>query len=902
MATAEQIVGKLNPKTFKMAGPIVKIRRLLRLYHISLSIRYQNLLEWVTMWKDRARQVSRQVRRPLASPGKPTLSRSQRIAKFAKVGFIALIALVIVAFVGFQVMTFFLPAPDNIVRHDGFSTKILDRNGKLLYDVYVDQRRNPVNLSDLPEYLKKGTIAIEDKNFYNHQGFDPLGYLRIIQNLITRQRLIGGSTLTQQLVKNVLLTPERTPIRKLKELILTLQIEKKYTKDEILTLYLNEAPYGGSAYGVGTAAEIYFGKSVKDLNLVESAFLAGLPQRPPYYSPYLNPNKAYIGRTQEVLRRMREDNYINSDQEQEARDELANLEFQPKGADFKAPHFVQYVQNILNERYGEQTVERGGFKVTTTLDLDIQEQAQSIVSEEIEKVQSLQIGNGAAVAIDPQTGEILAMVGSKNFNAKDYDGQVNVTTSLRQPGSAIKPVVYATALQKGYTAASVLVDAPTNFPGGANQPEYVPVNYDGKFRGPVQLRYTLANSLNIPAVKLVALVGVKDVLSLAHNMGISSLEPTPAMMSRVGLSIALGGGEVKLVELTAAYSAFLNQGYRVDPVAILEVQDQNGKVLEKNSPKKGNQVISSEVSFIISNILSDNDARKDTFGVNSLLNISGRAVAVKTGTTNDRRDNWAIGGTPQLIVGTWVGNNDNSPMKQVASGVSGASPIWNRIVRSALSGKPVIPFDTPPEITTQTVDRISGMKSHDGFPDRTEYFVKGTEPGDDTMHVNIKVCKGEGKLATPSDIAANNFDNKEFVILKEEDPTAQAGAENKWQKGIIDWINVQPDQAKYKVPTEYCTGVTSAPINIDFISPSDRSSNLDKSMKISFKVASLNNLANVWLEVDGTTVRSYTSAPYEFDTELTNGVHTLRAVAKDDKGNQSDRKIQIGVGTSWDSQ
>jgi 1A family penicillin-binding protein len=846
--------------------------------------------------------TSRQARRPLTPSGRPPASRSQRIAKFVKIGFIVFLVSVVVAFVGFQVMTFLLPAPENIVRHDGFSTKILDRNGKLLYDVYVDQRRSPVTLSDIPEYLKKGTIAIEDKNFYTHQGFDPLGYLRIVQNLITRQRLIGGSTLTQQLVKNVLLTPERTAIRKIKELILTLQIEKKYSKDEILTLYLNEAPYGGSAYGAGTAAEIYFGKSVKDLNLVESAFLAGLPQRPPYYSPYLNPNKAYIGRTQEVLRRMREDSYITKEQEQEARTALDNLEFQPKGADFKAPHFVQYVQNILNDRYGEETVARGGLKVTTTLDLDLQEKAQAIVSEEIEKVQSLRIGNGAAVAIDPQTGEILAMVGSKDFNAKDYDGQVNVTTSLRQPGSAIKPIVYTKALEKGYTAASVLVDSPTSFPGGANQPDYVPVNYDGKFRGPVQLRYALANSLNIPAVKMISLVGVKDVLSLAYDMGLSSLEPTAATMSRVGLSLALGGGEVRLVELTSAYSAFLNQGYRVDPVSILEVQDQDGKVLEKNSPKKGNQVIPTDVAYIISNILSDNDARKDTFGLNSLLNISGRAVAVKTGTTNDRRDNWAIGGTPQVIVGTWVGNNDNSPMKQVASGVSGASPIWNRIVKAAVANKPVVPFDTPSEVTTQTVDRISGLKSHDGFPDRTEYFVKGTEPGDDTMHVNLKVCKGEGKLATPSDVAANNYENKEFIILKEEDPTAPAGGENKWQKGIIEWINSQPDNGKYKVPTEYCSGVTSAPLNIDFVSPTDRSSNLDKALKISFKVSSLNNLSNVWLEVDGTTVRSFTGAPYEFETELTNGVHTLRAVVKDDKGNQSDRKIQIGVGTSWDSQ
>jgi len=857
------------------------------------------------MWKERlnARQPTRRQRRGINAPqflSDSSLSRSQKMARLAKFSFIGLIVLFIISLILFQILAFILPSPDKIVRNEGFSTKILDRNGKLLYDVYTDQRRTPVVLNDLPDYLKKGTIAIEDKNFYTHQGFDPMGYLRIVWNLITRQRLIGGSTLTQQLVKNVLLSPERTPIRKLKELVLTLQIERKYSKDEILTLYLNEVPYGGTAYGVGTAAQVYFGKSVRDLNLLESAFLAGLPQRPPYYSPYTNPNKAYIGRTKEVLRRMREDGYITADQEKESRDALETLEFQPRGADFKAPHFVQYVQSLLNERYGEQAVEQGGLKVTTSLDLDLQEKAQAIVSEEIEKVKSINIGNGAAIVINPETGEILSMVGSKDFNARDYDGQVNVTMSLRQPGSAIKPVVYAKALQKGYTAASLLVDSPTEFPGGANQPAYIPVNYDGKYRGPVQMRYALANSLNVPAVKTIALVGVRDVLSLGYDMGMKSLEPTAQTLSRVGLSLALGGGEIRLVELTGAYSAFLNEGYRVNPTAILKVEDNSGKVLENNTPKKEAQVLSSEEAFIMASILSDNDARKDVFGVNSLLNIPGRAVAVKTGTTNDRRDNWAIGGTPQVIVGTWVGNNDNSPMKQVASGVSGASPIWNKIIKAALEGKPSVPFKQPDGVLSAQVDKVSGMKAHE-FESRTELFVKGTEPSEDTVHIRVKVCRGDGKLATPSDVAGGNFDNKEFIVLKEEDPTAPAGGENKWQKGILDWINLQTEPEKYRPPTEYCNSGSSSPLNVEFVEPRDRNSNIPNSIKIKFTVDSVNALKDVKLEIDGNIVRSFTAGPYEFETELPNGVHTLRAIAIDDKDKQSDRKITIGINTAWDT-
>src|SRR5258708_7649188 len=380
-------------------------------------------------------------------------------------------------------------------------------------------------------------------------------------------------------------------------------------------MYLNEGPYGGKGWGVEAASETYFGKKVSDLNLVESAFIAGLPQSPSYYSPYSGNSKTYVGRTQEVLRRMKEDSYITTSQEKVADDQIQNLQFVGAGGNFEAPHFVQYVQKILEDKYGAQAVEGGGLKVTTAIDLDLQNKAQMVVADEIGKVTDLHITNGAAVVINPETGEILAMVGSKDFNAKDYDGQVNVTTSLRQPGSAIKPFTYITAFKKGYTAATMLMDVPTTFPGGAANPDYKPVNYDGKYRGPMQLRFGLANSINIIAVKTLALVGIKDVLSTAYDAGITTLAPTQENLNRLGLSMTLGGGEVKLLDLTDAYSIFMNGGSRVDPISILKVEDKDGHVLEENKPQKGKRVVSAEQAFLIADILSDNNARKEIFEV-----------------------------------------------------------------------------------------------------------------------------------------------------------------------------------------------------------------------------------------------------------------------------------------------
>ncbi len=826
-------------------------------------------------------------------------SRAVLIAKLAKISFIFLIVGIIILLISIPIIARDLPSPDGVVKKSGFSTKIVDRSGEVLYDVYANENNTPISFNDMPVYLRQGVIAIEDKNFYKNNGFDVAGIIRGAISTLFRGRIASGSTLTQQLVKNVLLTSDQTIVRKFKEFILTAEVSSRFSKDQILQMYLNEIPYGGTSVGVEAASEMYFGKKAKDLNLVECAYLAGLPQSPTYYSPYTGNVKAYTARTQDVLRRMREDGYITSTQEKEAVNQIPNLSFQSRGANFKAPHFVQYVVKEIEDKYGTSALQGGGLTITTTLDLKLQDSVQKIVSDEIAKVETLHITNGAAVVMNPETGEILSMVGSKDFNADDYDGQYNVAVAQRQPGSSIKPFTYVTAFKKGYTAATMLMDVPTIFPSG-DQKEYKPVNYDGKFRGPVQLRFALANSINIPAVKLLAMVGIKDTLQIAYDAGISEMAPTQANLNRLGLSMTLGGGEVTLLNLTNGYSIFMNGGYRVNPVSILKVTDASGNVLEENKPQKGNSVITPEQSFLIADILSDNNARSMTFGTNSYLNIPGFDVAVKTGTTNDKRDNWTVGGNGQGLVGVWVGNNDNSEMLQVASGVTGASPIWNQIIKKVLQDKPKFQFKAPAGIVKQDVDTISGYRTHDGFPGRSEYFVKGTEPsGVDPVHTNLKVCKGDGKLASPSDIAANNYDTKEFYVFKEEDPTAEPGTENKWQKGILDWLNTQGDQ-KYHPPTDYCG--SGNPVNVDFNAPRDHDGNLQSNFNINLNAQSSSNITEVAIQIDGTQVATLNNLPFQYSVNgLSNGIHTIRAIAKDQNGNQSDRTITVGVGVPWSS-
>ncbi|GIW63052.1 MAG: hypothetical protein KatS3mg090_0878 [Patescibacteria group bacterium] len=645
---------------------------------------------------------------------KPTVSKqlAKPSIKNQLLAFVFGILFASAIFVSYRAYVFFnnLPKPDSLTtKHIPLSTHIYDRNGRLLYEVYRDENRTAVKLQDLPEYVKQATIAIEDKDFYKHNGVSPIGgILRATKEILLKQELQGGSTITQQLIKTSLLTPERTIERKIKEIILALWAERIYSKDEILQMYLNQIPYGGSAYGIEEASQLYFEKSAKDLSLEEAALLAGLPKAPSLYSPY-NDIKLAKARRDTVLKAMYEQGYINKDRYEESI--KTEVKVKPAKIKIKAPHFVFYVRQKLEEMYGRDMVEEGGLRVYTSLDLQIQEEAERIVKEEIEKVKDLNVSNGAVLVTRPSTGEILAMVGSVDFFATP-SGSYNVTTALRQPGSSIKPILYSLALQKGFTSATIIHDSPVSYrlPNGRI---YQPENYDGRFHGPVPLRYALANSYNIPAVKTLNKIGVTEFINYAQKLGISTWDNP----SRFGLSIALGAGEVKMIDMAKAYGVLANKGFLTDLNPFIRITDKNGiEIFKPINGKK--QVIPESVSFIISDILSDNQARTPAFGPNSLLNIPGFKTAVKTGTTNNLRDNWAIGYTPEYLTAVWVGNNDNSPMKNIASGITGATPIWNRTMSYILQNFQL--FDIWYKIPDDIVSKPCSYKS-------VEYFIKGTE-------------------------------------------------------------------------------------------------------------------------------------------------------------------------------
>jgi penicillin-binding protein 1C len=817
---------------------------------------------------------------------------------WGKIIFFSLIGLSLLVVLLFLWYSRGLPDPGKVQRQAGYSTQILDRTGKIvLYDVISDQDRRFTPISDVPQYLKDATVSIEDKNFYTHQGFDPLTPLRIIKNIVINHRLIGGSTLTQQLVKTVLLTNERSISRKIREFVLAIRIEKTYSKDEILQMYLNEVPYGGGTAGVAAAAQSYFGKEVKDLTLIECVVLAGLPQSPSNYSPYIGKPLAYVPRAKEVAAAMRENGKITKAQETEIDSQLDKVVFVGSNAKMKAPHFVMYVKQLLEDKYGTSVLDVGGLKVTTSLDWTLQNKAEAVVKEEIDKVsKSLNISNGASLIMNTSTGEILSMVGSKNYFDASIDGQVNVTLSSRQPGSSIKPLVYATAFLKGYSPATVLADVVTEFPGKDENTPYIPKNYDGKEHGLLHLRDALASSINIPAVKLLARVGVSDVLAQGFKMGFTTYEPTKELLSRVGLSMALGGAEVRLIDSVTAYSTFPNGGYKVEPVAILKIEDGSGKVIYENKQVKQEKVMDEKVGFLINSILSDNNARLLTFGPNSYLNLGSRAVAVKTGTTNDLRDNWTVGWSKDVIVGVWVGNNNNDKMRNVASGVSGAAPIWRREMLDVLSIYPDKPFTVPSGVSQVEVDKVSGYPAHDGFPSYKEWFINGSVPtSPDPIHALLKICKNDSnKLADTVSISQGNYDQKEYVVIKESDPLTN---KNLWQKGIDTWIVKQTDSL-YKPPTETC-GAT-ATTDIQIVSPGDHSRVNGGSVAVKFSVVSIKQIVEARLYIDGTLERDFTETPYSTDPiGLSDGKHSVRITTKDNDGNEVTKTINFSMNTDW---
>jgi membrane carboxypeptidase/penicillin-binding protein len=668
--------------------------------------------------------------------------------------------LIIAGVVGFWLIIglyFFwgLPNPMQLTtRPAAVSTKLMDRNGNLIYEIFADERRTPIQISTLPKYVWEATIAAEDQDFYNHSGFSVRGITRAFMNTFFKRNLQGGSTITQQLVKKALLSDERTWRRKVREFALSLVVEIMYKKDQILEMYLNQIGYGGTAYGLESAARTYFNKSSTELTLAEAALLAGLPQAPSYYSPFGSRPELSLERQKYVLDQMLQSKFISQEEHDTALSE--ELVFSTPQT-LKAPHFSLWVRDQLIEKYGLDKVEREGLTVTTSLDLDLQTFAQDTVATEVGKLKSARVGNGAVLSTNPKTGEILAMVGSKDYFNTAEDGNVNVTLAYRQPGSSIKPINYAIGIdRKLFTAATVLADKPTCFaiPG---QKEYCPVNYDGAFHGPTQVRFALGNSFNIPAVKALVINGLEEFVASASAFGFSTFKDP----KDYGPSITLGGGEVTMLDLATGFSVLANAGQKTTLNPILQIQNREGKVIEQaplreisaeeaeelksyqkvtigdqhylTETASNTRVIAPGTAYIVSHLLLDNGARSAAFGSNSLLNVRNHPeVSVKTGTTNDKRDNWTIGYNPDILTAVWVGNNDNSPMGNVASGVTGASPIWNKVMTYALADLPQKWPVQPPDVVGSLVCSLSGFRAPEGGSDgcspRYEYFLRGTIP------------------------------------------------------------------------------------------------------------------------------------------------------------------------------
>jgi membrane peptidoglycan carboxypeptidase len=595
------------------------------------------------------------------------------------------------------------------------STKIYDRTGEvLLYDLHQDVKRTIVPFEDISYHLKNASVAIEDDTFYTHMGVRPMAILRsILNNIQTGKGALGGaggSTITQQVIKNSILEKEKKLTRKIKEAILAIKLEKLLTKDQILAHYLNESPYGGTIYGVEEASQAFFGKSAKDITLPEAAYLAALPQLPTYYSPYGNHKDELDQRKDLVLKRMLINDFITKDEYEDARNVV--VEFQPQAVTgIRAPHFVMYIREQLVEKYGEEALSEKGFRVITSLDWELQQEAERIVAEKVAiNKEKFNASNAGLIAIDPQTGDVLVMVGSRDYFDEEIDGNFNITLAPRQPGSSIKPMVYASAFIDGYTPDTIVYDVKTQFSTAcavsdttSNAPCYSPDNYNHKFKGPIKLRDALPQSLNIPAVKVLYLTGLKHAIKLTSDLGITTLDDP----ERLGLTLVLGGGEVKLLEHTGAYGVFANEGVKADRRTILRVEDSFGNTIDE-VPVQSHRVLSRDVALQISDILSDNNARAPLWGYNSLIYFPNRDVAAKSGSTNNLRDAWIMGFAPNLAVGVWVGNNDNSAMGGGLSGLI-ATPMWRAFMDVALEKVPEQSFAQAPVVDTNIKPILRGQ-------------------------------------------------------------------------------------------------------------------------------------------------------------------------------------------------
>ena len=792
--------------------------------------------------------------------------------RFTRWRFLPLILIIVVAGGCTLCAYLLLPLPDPLEkRASSPTTRIYDRHGQLLYEV-VDPhagKHTPLPLEEIPLVLQQATIATEDASFYTNPGVDLRAILRALWiNLRGGEVLAGGSTITQQLARNLLLSPQeryqRTLMRKLRESILAWRLARRYSKDEILELYLNETYYGNFAYGVEAAAQAYFGKSAAELDLAEAALIAGLPQAPSAYNPLMDPQAARA-RQAVVLDLMVKAGYITPQEAALAKAEP--LHFAASPFTIRAPHFVMYVRELLEEEFGLRMLYQGGLRVYTTLDLDWQETAQAIVRRHLADLSNRRNGpdphltDAALVALDPHTGEILVMLGSPDYFDPAIDGAVNVALMPRQPGSAIKPITYAAAFDPTrshpLTPATLIADVRTAFLTKEGQP-YVPVNYDLTYHGPVLARRALACSYNLPAVKVLQDVGVDKMAGLARRLGITTF----TNVDHFGLALTLGGGEVRLLELTAAYAAFANGGRRVRPVAITRVEDAHGRVLRRWQPEPGEQVLDPRVAYLITDILSDDWARMPAFGEGSVLNLS-RPAAVKTGTTTDWRDNWTIGYTPDLVVGVWAGNADNSPMQQV-SGVTGAGPIWHDFMEEVLRGKPIYKFKEPEGLVEVDICPLSGKRPNPFCPNRRkELFIAGTEPREVcTMHRAVKIEGADSPRV--------------YAVLPPE--LADWGREQGWPEPPLR-LKYPVDIESQAEPLVVTSPDPNSVLRIDPTRPGG-----SQRIALAARVGADMRFDRVVLRVDGQPIAELTSPPYRTLWTLERGEHMVTAVGYSDDG------------------
>lgn len=779
-----------------------------------------------------------------------------------------------------------LPDPDRLTdRQIAQSTKIYDRTGEhMLYEIFADQKRTIVEFDKLPKQLINAVIATEDTAFYEHKGIQPLSIIRsVVYGILGKSRLgSGASTLTQQLVKNAILTNERTYTRKIKEIILSIRLEQKYSKDQILKIYFNEIPYGSTNYGVESAAHSYFNKSVSDLNLEEIAILAGLPKAP---SKYLTNKTALKNRRDFVLERMFEEGFITREEadENQAKPVSLSQEF----GKIQAPHFVLYVKEQLVDMFGEQMVDTGGLKVITTLDWEKQQIAELAIKEESDKTfTEAEANNASLVALDPKTGQILAMVGSRDFYDDKIDGQFNVTTlGKRQPGSSFKPIVYAAAFEKGYTPDTLLFDVETNF--AISGKDYIPKNYDLKEHGIVTMRQALQGSLNIPAVQTLYLVGAEKGVDFAERFGYTTLSE-----GDFGLSLVLGGGEVKLLEHVNAYGIFANNGVLQKHLSIINVEDNSGSTLFEWKKSKGEKVLDEGVAATLSNVLSDDVARSYVFGSGSILTLSDRPVAAKTGTTNGYVDAWTIGYTPSLVSGVWVGNTNNTPMHKGDGGSKLAAPIWNHFMREALKNTPAEEFPTPPPNDAQ----------------------KPILRGSSGTGIKLLVDKVTGKLATsstPADyIIEQSYIPPHSILhyINKDDPRGPAPTNptqdqqyTVWEKAIQDWVvrekENNPDWSiNFGEPPTESDDIHSLELvpTLEVILPSPDNVLGSRQINTDIRVSAPRGVTKVTYKIDESYVGTIKDAPFNLNyyaTGLEDGTHVLIIIAEDDIGNQSRKEI-----------